>query len=397
MLKATQDLILPTAIIGSFPRPSWYTESLNGRSFKKAMGDALFREQYLDTLACVINTQESAGLDIVTDGDTRFDLAVGGKSWHFYPIERIEGVTETRDGSPVFTKTAGTGPGDILWEVAEAYQPGVVTQPLARGPLEYAALWKVAKRFTDKPVKFGAVSAQCIPGMLWNNYYDQFNDLINALVTIMNAEFRELAEAGCEIIQVEEPRIHMATANTKGKNKDVEFYIDAFNREVEGVNAEIWAHTCWGNPNQQRIFWDVPSYEKAIPYMLELNADVITFECASTLGRDLPHFAKYKTDKKIGIGVISHTNTVVEPPSFVAELIRYALKFIPPERLVLTTDCGFGREGLSRRIAYYKCVSLVMGANIVRKELGLPEVRVRAADPTVYFADRDTLLGQDRA
>ena len=38
-----------------------------------------------------------------------------------------------------------------------------------------------------------------------------------------------------------------------------------------------------------------------------------------------------------------------------------------------------------------------MGANIVRKELGLPEVRVRAADPTVYFADRDTLLGQDRA
>ena len=48
MLKATQDLILPTAVIGSFPRPSWYTESLNGRSFKKAMGDALFREQYLD-------------------------------------------------------------------------------------------------------------------------------------------------------------------------------------------------------------------------------------------------------------------------------------------------------------------------------------------------------------
>ena len=88
---------------------------------------------------------------------------------------------------------------------------------------------------------------------------------------------------------------------------------------------------------------------------------------------------------------------MVEPPSFVAELIRYALKFIPPERLVLTTDCGFGREGVSRIIAYYKCVSLVMGANIVRKELGLPEVRVRAADPTVYFADRDTLLGQDRA
>ena len=51
--------------------------------------------------------------------------------------------------------------------------------------------------------------------------------------------------------------------------------------------------------------------------------------------------------------------------------------------------CGFGREGLSRRIAYYKCVSLVEGANIVRRELGLPEARVRAADPSLYFASVD--------
>ena len=56
-----------------------------------------------------------------------------------------------------------------------------------------------------------------------------------------------------------------------------------------------------------------------------------------------------------------------------------ALEFIPPERLVITTDCGFGREGLSRRIAHYKCVSMVEGTNIVRRELGLPEAHVRAA------------------
>ena len=62
-----------------------------------------------------------------------------------------------------------------------------------------------------------------------------------------------------------------------------------------------------------------------------------------------------------------------------------ALEFIPPERLVITTDCGFGREGLSRRIAYYKCVSLVEGTNIVRRELGLPKARVRASDPALYF------------
>src|SRR5207248_11246066 len=92
MLTTTRDLVLPTAITGSYPRPLWYEASLGGRSFKTAMGDSLFREQYLDAVAAIINAQDAAGLDIVTDGDSRFDLAVGGKSWFFYPIERLGGI-----------------------------------------------------------------------------------------------------------------------------------------------------------------------------------------------------------------------------------------------------------------------------------------------------------------
>jgi 5-methyltetrahydropteroyltriglutamate--homocysteine methyltransferase len=61
-----------------------------------------------------------------------------------------------------------------------------------------------------------------------------------------------------------------------------------------------------GQPNQQRVYWEVPSYERALRYLLQLNADVITFECASDDGKDLPLFAKHKTDKKIGIGVVNH-------------------------------------------------------------------------------------------
>src|SRR5712691_3774509 len=76
MLTTTRDMILPTAITGSYPRPLWFDTSLQGRSFKTMLGDSLFREQYLDAVAAVINAQEAAGLDIVTDGDSRFDLAV---------------------------------------------------------------------------------------------------------------------------------------------------------------------------------------------------------------------------------------------------------------------------------------------------------------------------------
>src|SRR5262249_51924401 len=81
---ATRELTLPTTVTGSWPRPSWFTEVLRGRAFKDALGDSRFREQYLDAVSCIVKEQETAGLDIVTDGDSRFDLTVGGKSWFFY-------------------------------------------------------------------------------------------------------------------------------------------------------------------------------------------------------------------------------------------------------------------------------------------------------------------------
>ena len=166
MLTVTRDMILPTTVTGSYPRPLWFDRSLSGRSFKAALGDSLFREQYLDAVASIIAEQEAAGLDIVTDGDSRFDLTVGGKSWFFYPIERLGGVCGHRDTSRGWMSRHGLRPGKILWEVQEAYQPGVVREKLTRGPLEYAALWQVAQRMTDRPVKFGAICAPALASML---------------------------------------------------------------------------------------------------------------------------------------------------------------------------------------------------------------------------------------
>ena len=280
MLTTTRDMILPTAITGSYPRPLWYDSSLQGRSFKTMLGDSLFREQYLDAVAAIINAQEAAGLDIVTDGDSRFDLAVGGKSWFFYPIERLGGVSGHRDTSRGWMARQGAGlrPGKILWEVQEAYQPGVVTGKLTRGPLEYTAIWQVAQRLTDKPVKFGAICAPGIASMLWDEHYHDDRALILDLCDIMNAEFKELAAAGCPVIQVEEPRHHGMTTLPDCKDSDLEFQTEAFNRQLDGVEAEIWVHCCWGNPNQQRVYDPVPSYERALPHLLQLKCDVITFE-----------------------------------------------------------------------------------------------------------------------
>jgi 5-methyltetrahydropteroyltriglutamate--homocysteine methyltransferase len=151
--------------------------------------------------------------------------------------------------------------------------------------------------------------------------------------------------------------------------------------------TEVWCHTCWGNPAQQRLFATPQSYKDALPHLARLDVDVLTFECATTDGTDLELIGKAIQDKKIAVGVVDHRNLQVERPEQVAALIRKALRHIPLERLIVSTDCGFGREGMSRRIAFYKMVSIVRGANIVRRELGLPEAECRAADARFALAE----------
>ena len=75
-----------------------------------------------------------AGVDdgepvFVACGDARFDLEVGGRSWFFYTIERLNGIGGFRDSSH-FLEYADMAPGDILYEVQEAYHPPAVTGPI---------------------------------------------------------------------------------------------------------------------------------------------------------------------------------------------------------------------------------------------------------------------------
>jgi 5-methyltetrahydropteroyltriglutamate--homocysteine methyltransferase len=85
--------------------------------------------------------------------------------------------------------------------------------------------------------------------------------------------------------------------------------------------------------------------------------------------------------KKVAVGMISHRQLQVETPDEVAADIRRALEYIDAEHLVLSSDCGFGRQGVPRPIAMYKAAALAQGANIVRGELGAEQTYVPAADP----------------
>jgi 5-methyltetrahydropteroyltriglutamate--homocysteine methyltransferase len=384
MYRVTKDIMLPTTITGSLPRPSWYTENLGTRHFLEAMVTRRFREQYEDALACYLRDQELAGLDIVTDGDCRFDDDVGGQSWTAYPPNHMSGLDAAHpEATPAGRGGVSFPRGHILHDYLESRVMPVITGKIGRGNLQYTAMWKAAQRFTKRPVKFGAVSAEIVAFALQDRHYKSVPERMFAIADAFNEEYHELADAGCPVIQIEEPQIHLiAVRNIQDDVITPRFMVEVFNRTVKGLRdkTEVWAHSCWGNPSQQRMFAEVQSYKPALDIYNTVDADVITFESSSSGGIDLAAIGRSITGKKIAIGVIDHHVLQVETPDQVAAQIRAALKHIPPERLVISTDCGMGREGMSRRHAFYKMVSLVLGTNMVRKELGLPQAECLAAD-----------------
>jgi methionine synthase II (cobalamin-independent) len=92
------ETILPTTMVGSYPRPQWYKQQLLGRDVRVAFKEVQHEEAYHDAVATVVRDQEEAGLDIVTDGNMWYDDyvgSIGAFCWYMY--ERIPGFEPARE------------------------------------------------------------------------------------------------------------------------------------------------------------------------------------------------------------------------------------------------------------------------------------------------------------
>jgi 5-methyltetrahydropteroyltriglutamate--homocysteine methyltransferase len=280
--------------------------------------------------------------------------------------------------------------GTLLNEIYTGWRWPHVVDKIEHRPLDYPKIWRIAQAKTRKPVKFGTRCSQAMAIFLdiHTAHYKDKRQLIWDMAEAMNKELLALRGAGCRCIQTEEPTFHFM-ANTYGKDhSEVKFMIEAFNREVQGLDdVELWIHTCWGNPNMQRVMEDT-SYANSIEIYLErCCGDVWTLEMRDRNQKDLELLEPFRYDlkKKIAIGVVSHRTLQADRAEAVAEEIRKALKHIAPDPLIVSSDCGFGRQGANREIAFYKASAIAQGANMVRRELGVPTTYVPAADPKLQM------------
>jgi len=196
------DTLLPTTMVGSYPRPQWYKHQLLGRDIRVAFKEVQHEEAYNDAVATVIRDQEDSGLDIVTDGNMWYDDYVGViGSFCWYMYERIGGFDPAREPHP----TSVNAPPSQGKEILDDWGGVINNGPVSRGPIRLADLYKVAARYSHKPVK---VSVGAGPANLaWHVYFKHYKnarDLSFALAPIFNAEMKDLVAAGAKYLQFED-------------------------------------------------------------------------------------------------------------------------------------------------------------------------------------------------
>jgi methionine synthase II (cobalamin-independent) len=359
------DRILPTTMVGSYPRPHWFKHQLLGRDVRVAFKEVQHEEAYHDAVATVIRDQEEAGLDIVTDGNMWYDDYVGViGSFCWYMYERIGGFEPAKElhpseiGAAVRTKEI-----ELLSDWGGVINSG----PVEHGPIRLVDLYKIASRHATKPMK---VSVGAGPvNLAWHVYFEHYKDakeLSYALAPIFNKEMKDLVEAGATFLQIEDLGAWLPLFTED--EGDYEWIADVIAQCVDGVDAKIAWHFCYGNAWGNRLSGIFPEgYEAVLPHFYDVPVDQFVLDFANRELADIGALNSLPEDKEVGIGVVDIRTTMIETPEEIADRIRRIIDVVPPERVYLTTDCGM--RPLPRLVARMKLKALVEGASIVRGEL----------------------------
>jgi len=348
-------ILLPTTMVGSWPRPLW----LRGAVLRESVHDldyvnAYQRTLYEDAVRLCVKDQDLAGLDIVTDGNQYFQ----GET----PYDKIQILL-------VPLRLLGFrpyGPPGLMPGMEHYFRPIVYDRIRWVRPI-FGAVLEAMKLATDKPFKININSGPAfVAAWAEDQYYGDPGKLRADVADAFNHELRWLADRGATVIQLTEPSYLWS-----GGRDD--WTLELMNRAARGVQAHLTWHMCYGNAREfdglypevnaaclgsllkgdQTVDWTEIHMETARPRMAEM--DILT----AWVDRE---------GRFLGIGVVEVMNHHVETADEVAQRIREALSYVPADRLIVATDCGLYQ--LARDVAFRKLRSLVAGTRIVRTELG---------------------------
>jgi 5-methyltetrahydropteroyltriglutamate--homocysteine methyltransferase len=218
---------------------------------------------------------------------------------------------------------------------------------------------------TDHPLKFTLPGPMTICDTIADVYYENRPDMAMAFAEILNAEVCQLADAGVDVIQFDEPAFNVFMDDVR------EWGVAALHRAIEGLTCTTAVHICYGYGIDENLRWketlgnEWRQYEEIFPALNASRIDQVSLECAgSRVPASLMGLLK---DKAVMVGAVTVTPDRVETPEEVAATIASALTYVDAERLLPCTNCGMAP--LPYDIALGKLRSLAAGARLARKKL----------------------------
>jgi 5-methyltetrahydropteroyltriglutamate--homocysteine methyltransferase len=338
--------LLPTTVVGSYPQPDWLVNrEMLSKTVPRVRVDIWrvaqpwLEQAQDDATILAIRDMERAGIDIVTDGEMRRE------SYSNRFATALEGIDTAHPGHV----KARSG--------HETPVPRVVAKIRRTRAVEVRDM-QFLRKSTDRTAKITLPGPFTMSQQAINDFYRDADELVMDYAAAVNAEAHDLVAAGADIIQLDEPWLR----NDPDAAKRIA--VKAINRALEGLEVPTIVHLCFGYaalvPGETK-----PVGYSFLPQLADSIAEQISIEAAQPK-LDLG-VLKELAPKKVLLGVIDLNDPKPETPQLVAERIRAGLKYLPPDKLIPTPDCGM--KYLPRDVAFAKLQALSAGAAIVRKEL----------------------------
>jgi len=338
-------MLFPTTLVGSYPQPEWLIdrEKLAGRFPPRVRAKELWRvpEAYLaeaqdDATVLAIRAQERAGLDIVTDGEIRRE------SYSNRFATALEGIDIDNPGSAL-DRSGHPNP-----------VPRIVGKIRRKHAVEVADL-RFLKRHTTRKTKITVPGPFTMSQQAQNDFYKSPEEAAMDYAAAVNEEIRDLFAAGADVVQIDEPYMQARPEPAR------QYGLKALNRALEGITGTTAVHICFGYAS---IIHARPSGYSFLPELAGSPVRQVSIETAQS-NLDTAVLAKLP-GKKIMVGCIDLSDMAVETPQKVADRLRRALKYVPPQDVIVAPDCGM--KYLPREVAEAKMRAMVEGAKLVRAE-----------------------------
>ncbi len=315
--------LLPTTSVGSFPKPDYLIKA-RADFAKKKIGPQELEKTERQATEFWIRKQEELGVDVLVDGEMyRGDMVA-------YFAENMPGF-ET---------------GGLVRSYGNRYyhKPIITAEVRWEGPLT-VKWWKYAQSLTSKPVKGMLTGPYTVMDWSFNEFYPDRRRACLALAREIRKEVEALIEAGCKVIQIDEPAISV-------RAEELPFVVEAMRIVSSGLPAYFITHICYG------------AFEYVYPKVLELPVDNVDLDMSATAPRRLVMMQKDLFTKDISYGVVDSHSHVVEEVSIVEERLRKALQVLPKEAIWVDPDCGLKTRTVDEAIAKMK--ALVAAATALR-------------------------------